>query len=350
MTNANLKLLNLSKTFKNNTQKQNILYVARQNNTQICFFSRGCRFSETGLCLMCNYGKGNFVITKTRLKKALDEIFLNYSKNEEIPMMLFGTNGSIFDNYEMPDDCFEILLDYIKEYEIKNIYFETFYTTVTTEKLQKIKEKLPNANIFIELGFESASKEIREKALLKFIDNDLLVKKVELIHSFGFFVTANILLGIPFLTQKESVEDSLKSIKFLTNKASVDEIVVFPLNIKKNTLLENLDCESTFLLNVLEIIKNLSDDGLEKVIFSWFDETNKNPLISKAPKSCEKCFPYIVDTIKKFNNANKNEKIKIRNSLKKTNCECEKELFKMFKQENNVSLGQRISNALKNFT
>ncbi len=343
------ELLLLSKKFKKQVPKQNELFSLRQDGTQICFFSRGCRFSEAGHCLMCNYGKGISLINKEKLAKSLDEIFKNISKHKEIPMMLFGTNGSIFDEYEMPSDCLDFLIDYIKDYKIKNIYFETFYTTVTKEKLNKIKEKLQNSNIFIELGFESASKDIREKALLKFIDNDLFKQKIDLIHKFGFFATTNIMLGIPFLTEKESIEDTLNSIEFLTQKTNVDEIVVFPLNIKKNTLLENLDCKPTFLLSVLEIIKKLDDDQIEKVLFSWFDETNKNPLISKAPKSCEKCFSYVVETIKNFNNANKKGKIEIRNRLKKTSCECEKELFKILKQKNNLNLDERISNTLKNY-
>ena len=219
-------------------------------------------------------------------------------------------------------------MDYISNYNIKNIYFETFYTTVTKQKLEKIKNKLNGANIFIELGFESASSEIREKALLKFIDNNLFIEKIKLIHQFDFFATTNVLLGIPFLTQKESLDDTLSSIHFLINAANVDEVVVFPLNIKKNTLLEAIKQQPPYLLSVLEIIKNLTDNELDKVIFSWFDATAEDPLVKTAPLSCNVCYNYIVETVNKFIRANRNERILIRDNLKSTNCKCEDKFTK----------------------
>lgn len=348
MNNINTKLLEISKKCKEQENGLEQLYITRNNGKQVCFFSKGCQFSEKGFCIMCNYGKGISLITKNKLKIALDEIFHNYSKNEKIPMMLFGTNGSIFDTHEMPEDCFDLLLDYISQYNIEQIYFETFYTTITKKILSKIKQKLKKSNIYIELGFESSSPNIREKALLKFINNDIFTEKIRLIHSFGFFVTTNVMLGIPFLNEKESLDSALQSINFLTQTVNVDEIVIFPLNIKKNTLLEKIEQQPIHLISILELIKNLNDNVIDKILFSWYDTTHDNPIIKHPPISCPKCYNYIVNLVNTFIKSNKQERISIRDNIHNLDCQCEKAYYKSLQTHTHTSLDERIINKIKN--
>lgn len=319
------QLITLSKQHKNDARK-NLLFEGRRNNTQICFFSSGCQFSKLGYCLMCNYGKGVETITKSKLKQALDEIFK--TKKEPIPFMLFGTNGSIFDEKEMPFDCFEFLLDYIKKFNINTVCFETFYATVGKKHLDAIKQKL-KTRVVIELGFESASKKVREMCLLKFIDNSAFKNKVDLIHSYGFFASTNVLLGIPFLTTLESITDTKKSIRFLMDKAMVDDVVVFPLNIKKHTLLERILHKPVFLESALYLIQTLPKKYLNKINFSWYDITKQNRLISEPPIACPKCRTKIINFISNFMKADKAKRMAMQKELPLIlNCQCHKNFVK----------------------
>ena len=54
------------------------------------------------------------------------------------------------------------------------------------------------------MGLESSNKNTRETCLLKYIDNDLFKKKIDLIHSFDMDVIANVLIGIPFCQKKNN--------------------------------------------------------------------------------------------------------------------------------------------------
>ena len=60
----------------------------------------------------------------------------------------------------------------------KIIIFETHYLTINASILELIKQKLVDKEIVIELGLESSNKEIREKCLNKYIDNEEFVKKL----------------------------------------------------------------------------------------------------------------------------------------------------------------------------
>lgn len=84
-----------------------------------------------------------------------------------------------------------------------------------------------------------------EKNLLKHIDNNKFVEIIKLIHSFDISVIANLLVGIPFLTSKEQLKNALESIKWC-EEHEIDEIDLFPINIKPYTLLYKLDASNTY--------------------------------------------------------------------------------------------------------
>ena len=174
------ELMKLNKVCRQQRQVVPDDLIYSDNNYKIAFHSTGCEFSKLGFCAMCEYGKSNIKMTILRLKKALDEIFVKYK--EPIDWILFGSNGSIMDEREFPAECFDYLLEYLSHKDIKTVCFETFYTTVTQSKIDQIKELLPNKNIEIEFGFESASEEIRQKCFLKFINNDLMKFKLKLLR------------------------------------------------------------------------------------------------------------------------------------------------------------------------
>ena len=124
------------------------------NTLQTFFSSVGCRFRDAGCCSMCNYG-GYRNLTE---EEAVDGLVYVLSEESEIPKeLLLGTCGSILDEREMSWEVLEAVLRKVMEYPIPTIIFETHYTTIQSELLQKLKSCLPGREIVIELGFESAN-------------------------------------------------------------------------------------------------------------------------------------------------------------------------------------------------
>ena len=258
--NENTKfLIELNKSYKINIEKNDLIYNPRHNGKQICFYSSGCELSKKGFCIMCNYGRNKVPMDIDRLKKGLDEIFSGYNYTQEIDYRLFGCNGSIFDTNEFSKECFDFFIDYISKYNIKQVCFETFYSTITEEILNKVKTKLTNSHIEIELGFESSSEFIRENCYLKFINNNIFKEKIDLIHKYGMTCTVNLMYGAPFCTLAEQNKDLLDSINWLFDK-NVDCIAIFPMIIKEDTLLSKIDdlgmVKPTYLYGLVDIMLN----------------------------------------------------------------------------------------------
>lgn len=327
--NSKLILRNKNIRAKRPLTPKDVLYTTYENNGvfQICFKSKGCAFYLAGFCLMCDYGKGTN-LSPNELEKAFD-MAMQESK-EDIKILLLNSYGSILDSLEISDECFLRLLNKVKKTNIKTIIFETHPKTVTREKLELIKSILKNKTIFFELGLETANPEIRRNNLLKEIDNTAFLKTVDLVHSYEMKVIANILVGIPFLTEKEQLADSLNSIKWcIDNK--IDEIDLFPINIKPYTLLEELYKNNEYKVIshwlLIEVLNQLPISYLPKIFLAWYGNRELkyyNNVHSIFPTSCSKCHNNLMEFYTKYlaNDNAKYRKELINNLIKNRQCQC----------------------------
>lgn len=311
------------------------LYSTFENNGvfQICFRSRGCSNYLAGSCIMCDYGLGTN-ITKEELELSFDKA-LSESK-QEIKILLLNTYGSILDINEISDKCFYALLEKLKTLNIKRIIFETHYNTITEEKLKLIKEELNDKIICFELGFETSNEEIRKNNLLKKIDNEKFKETIKLIHSYRMGVIVNLLVGIPFLTTKEQLEDALNSIDWCISN-DVDEIDLFPINVKPYTLLKELydskeyDVISHWLL--IEVLNRIPLKDLSKIYLAWYGNREleySNGEHSIFPESCELCHNNLMEFYSRFlsNDDAEYRKNLIEKLIYENKCDCYSKVLK----------------------
>ena len=311
------------------------LYSVYENNGvfQICFRSRGCSNYLNGSCIMCDYGVGTN-LTKEEIALAFDMAIKE--SNNKIKILLLNTYGSILDNKEISEECFEVLLDKIQQTNINTIIFETHYNTISKEKITLIKNKLEGKKINFELGFETSNENIRENNLLKKIDNSKFIETIKLIHSFKIGVIVNLLVGTPFLSTSEQLEDVLSSISWCV-KNEVDEIDLFPINIKPYTLLKELyedgkyEVISHWLL--IEVLNKIPLKDLSKIYFAWYGNREMkyvNGEYSVFPQSCSICYDDIMKFYSEFlfNDDAQYRKNLINCLINNTKCECYEKVLK----------------------
>ncbi len=317
------------------------LYSVYENNGvfQICFRSRGCSNYLNGSCIMCDYGVGTN-ITKEEIALAFDNALKE--RKYDIKILLLNTYGSILDNTEISEECFEVLLEKIQKTDINIIIFETHYNTISEEKISLIKNKLNNKRINFELGFETSNEIVRENNLLKRINNKQFIETIRLIHSFDMGVIINLLVGIPFLSTPEQLEDVLNSIKWCVEN-EVDEIDLFHINIKPYTLLKELYDEGKYELIshwlLIEVLNRIPLAYLSKIYLAWYGNRELkyvNGEHSIFPQSCHICYESIMKFYKEFllNDNSQYRKELIENLINNTKCNCyEKELIKLKKKK-----------------
>lgn len=226
--------------------------------------------------------------------------------------VLFGSYGSVLDEYEITDECLDVILNFALRCNFENIIFETHYSTVTSEKLNKIKNSLGDKFVItIEMGYESCDSYILSNCLRKVMDLEKLKKVIALIHAEGMRVSLNVFLGAPFVSVKSQTLTTVESIRWAFLNGA-DDIVLFPSNIKPFTLLYDLyklgHYSEVSHWQVIDVLNKTPTEYLGKISLSWFGdrknfyENDKYPLIS--PKDCVKCHEEIFKFYRKFKNLN----------------------------------------------
>ncbi len=258
---------------------------------------------------MCDYGVGRN-LTPTELEKALEETLRPALSG--VKTILFGSYGSVLDEYEISSECLDVILDFVSKCSFDNIIFETHYSTVTLEKLIKIKNVLGNKfNITIEMGYESCDEYILSNCLGKVMDLGELKKTMMFICNEGMKVSLNVFLGAPFITTKDQTLSAVKSIEWAFSNGA-HSVVVFPSNIKPFTLMYDIYKAGYYYeishWQLVDVLDRIPVDYLDRVSLSWFGdrknfyEDDKYPLL--PPKDCEKCHEKIFAFYREFRGAN----------------------------------------------
>ncbi len=322
-----------------------------ENLFQINFESIGCRNSYQGKCIMCDYGRGRN-INKEELKTAIKFAFSSIKGNPNV--LLVNTYGSILDDFEFCEENLIELLKEVKHSKFKIIIFETFYKTITQEKIDLIKKYINDKLIYFEIGIESFNDRYRRYCLNKEIDNKELFEVVKLVKRNDCFITGNLLIGIPFLTTKEQLDDAIESIN-IAFENNIDEVTLFPINIKKYTLLYELYEKNIYkpisLWMLIEILNNVKTEYLDKITFAWFGNrdmvySNNTTVFPKACKKCKNILNEYFENASKYNAIENKQKIlEIKN--KSNNCDCRNQFLEELNYNENKLFQDRIEKIYK---
>lgn len=295
-----------------------------KKNYQLLFTSCGCE----NACIFCNYGF-DYNLTLEMVKPELEKIRLEEFDIEELEL---EANGSFLSEREIPYDLFIEVLRFVANKKIPIITMETHYTTITERKIKDIRKIFgEKQKIQFELGFESADENVR-KIYNKDIDIRKYFEVTRLCEKYKIGLQINVLLGAPFLTRSEQIQDCLNSLEFIYNKMPKGTTaVLFPINIKENTMLrlwqEKGIYEQISSWEFVELLYNIPEKYLDRFTIAWWGnrENTFTKGISQFPRTCEKCRKRLMEFYTKFYcNWNPTYRKKILDEIWKTRCECDK--------------------------
>ena len=323
------------------------LWRTSDNFLQCCIESQGCKFSKKrGACIMCDYGVGNN-LTVMELEHAFENILLPNLSG--VKTILFGSYGSVLDEYEISEECFNVILDFVARHCFESVIFETHYSTVTLDKLRKIKNAIgAKSRITIEMGYESCDEYILSNCLKKVLNLEELRKTIREIHNTNMQVSLNVFVGAPFVSTREQTLTSVKSVEWAFLNGA-DSVVIFPSNIKPFTLLYDLYKAGQYSeisqWQVIDVLNRIPVEFLDRVFLSWYGdkeniyEHNQYPLL--PPKDCSQCHNAIFSFYQNFRNtSNINLRKKMLSNLLNKNfkCMCREKYFDDYEYK-----GERLS-------
>lgn len=300
------------------------LVRVENKNYQLLFMSCGC----DNACTFCNYGF-DYNLTLEKVKPELEKIRL---EEFDIVELELEANGSFLSEREIPYDLFLEVLRFVSHRNIPVITMETYYNTITEKKIQDIRRILgEEQTINFELGFESADKDVRD-IYNKDIDLCKYLETVRLCKRYEIGLQINVLLGAPFLTRKEQIQDCLNSLEFIYDNMPKDTIaIIFPINIKDNTMLKHWQDIGVYdqisSWELVELLHEIPEEYLDRFTIAWWG-TRENAFtngIIQHPKTCEKCRDRLMDFYVKFYcNRSPSYRKKLIQDIWENRCECDK--------------------------
>jgi len=276
----------------------------------------GCSFAINGGCNHCGQ-----LIKRIRKPDTLGKFkqdFRNYSYTNA-PEFFICTNGSWFDDTELDLKSRDTILQYVLESgSIKKLTIETRPEFVDSQGINQLRRLIEaGINVTVGLGFDSLSEEVREICLNKTIQVEAYIRACEDLRANDISVCSYVLLKPPFLLEKESIDEAVRTTLFAFDIGST-YVFLEPLAIQEYTLQAALYQKGLYrppwFWSVLEVIRNTYGLGELKVGGQFFI-----PRPYEIAHNCPNC-----DTI--FHNAfldfNKGNSEKAYDKLMKIRCSC----------------------------
>ncbi len=257
---------------------------------QLWINTPACRFSLAGKCSICDYWDG------TGSVQAVIEA-CNYigQVGNKYDIFVLNTCGSCLCEEELPHQELIRVMRTVAGTGIRRVIIESHLAYVTAEKVREIKEVLADKELFIEYGQESTSPHVLKDCLNK----PSMSIEYGIIHDLqkmGVGLIANVVLGAPFLTVRQRVDDAVKSIRRLLEEG-IDGVVLFPVNIKPYTLVSFLYGQGYYkqvdAIEILEVLDQFGPEALSRIELAWF-EPQREELEAYGARSfgvhyCPKC-------------------------------------------------------------
>ncbi len=195
--------------------------------------TRGCYWADTKGCSMCGYSKDTLgrSATPEELGEQLAHALRRYGGE---PYVKIYTSGSFLDDREVdPESRRRIAAAFAGRAE--RFLFETLPEFVAAETIGPIREAF-GGEVEVALGLESTDPTVLAKYVHKGAPPADYLAAGDRVRALGARAKAYLLLKPPYLTEAESIEDTVRSIR--DAHAHFDTLSVNPVHIQNGTVVE----------------------------------------------------------------------------------------------------------------
>ena len=264
---------------------------------RLWFRTSGCTHDRQGSCTFCNYGRGG----ATDIGDMVSSVARGLSElSATTPTtLLVSPSGSMFDEVEVPSAARRAILELIAASDAREVLCETRAETVTDANAREFAELMAGKSPHIEVGLESSDPWVSNYCVNKTLSLDDYREAIARINAHGIGAITNVVVGTPFLSPNEVIEDAVQSIRWALDQGSAS-CVLFPLHVRGWTLVEWLWRRHMYqppsLWSLVEVLRVLGPERSARVTISWYrdydsgsgaDSDSTRALAS--PMTCPRC-------------------------------------------------------------
>jgi len=256
------------------------------NCLTIILRSKGCYWKR---CLMCGYKRDTS--EKVTLNDLIDQFKFALKKLNNAKVVKIFTSGSFFDQNEIPLEFRKFVYTNLTNLNIRKLIVESRPEFITEEVAEELSSL--SFDVEVSIGLETSNDYIREYCINKGFKFEDFKRAAKMLKAWDIKVKAYLLLKPPFLSEKEAIEDALKSIRDV--KGLVDRVSLNPMNIQSGTYVEKLWemglYRPPWLWSVVEVLKNSEIEIISDPVAAGK---------SRGPHNCGRCDKKVESAIRKF--------------------------------------------------
>lgn len=231
------------------------------------FRSNGCLWCKaSGGCTMCGFWNE----TAQGYKVVTAEAFVNQFQNalhrfdlQRYPILGLYNAGSFLQEEEIPFTAVETIFRLIATHlpDLRQVTIESRVDYITEEKLRELQNILGNdIQLAIGMGFDSEDHIVRNLIINKGISKGELEQAIEITKRLKIHSIVYVLLKPPFLTEREAIEDAIRSTSYLST-VDPTEIHYETVTVEADTLVGQMYANDLYrpmwLWSIIEVLKRV---------------------------------------------------------------------------------------------
>ena len=195
--------------------------------------TRGCYWADVKGCSMCGYARDTLgrSATPEELERQLAAALAAYRGE---PYVKVYTSGSFLDDREVDPASRERFVRAFSG-KARRLLFETLPEFATAPVLEPLQAAFPG-ELEVALGLESTQPEILQRFVNKGAPPAEYLAAADRIRDLGLKAKGYLLLKPPYLTERESIEDVVRSVEVAATR--FDTLSINPVHIQGGTVVE----------------------------------------------------------------------------------------------------------------
>ncbi len=222
----------------------------------IIFRTRGCYWARASGCSMCGYV--NDVAQDVAPADILHQLEDVLQRHAGQPMVKVYTSGNFFDDHEVAPDVRDRILTELGD-RCNKVIVETLAHLLRQDQLDHALRHVDELEIA--LGLESTNENVLRYAVNKVWGLKEHARAASLAHEAGATVKTYLLVKPPFLTEREAIEDAVRSGHEADPHS--DTISFNPVNVQSHTIVDRLfrrgEYRPPWLWSVVEVLERTRD-------------------------------------------------------------------------------------------
>ena len=275
--------------------------------------TKGCYWADLKGCSMCGYSRDTLGRSATP-SELLAQLTAAVARYRGEPYVKIYTSGSFLDDREVdPESRRAITKGFGRA---RRLLFETLPEFVTEANLAPLKDAFPG-EIEVALGLESTDPIVLQRFVNKGSTPAEYLAAADRVRAFGLRAKGYLLLKPPYLTESESIEDVVRSVREAS--PHFDALSINPVHIQGGTVVEWLYRRHRYrppwLWSIVETLQRGAEarEGARLVSFPTAGG------VVRGPHNCGRCDANVLQAIREASLSQRFE------TLDRPSCSCREE-------------------------